>query len=112
MAGRVLPQIDVGKPLCRRTALGRDRFAVGAHWGATGFPGRACRDPVRSYDKPVAPWCAPTMARGRGWRLRLGHHAGRRSEDGRLWKAGASTYRYWVALDHYNIKQLQQQTKS
>src|SRR3546814_2875785 len=29
MARRVLPQIDVGKPLCRRSALGRDRFAVG-----------------------------------------------------------------------------------
>src|SRR3546814_17735294 len=28
MARRVLPQIEVGKPLCRRSALGRDRFAV------------------------------------------------------------------------------------
>src|SRR3546814_4982286 len=68
MARRVLPQIDVGKPLCRRSALGRDRFAVGAHWGAPGFTGRACRAPVRSYDKPDAPRCDHTMARGRGWR--------------------------------------------
>src|SRR3546814_14471872 len=55
MARRVLPQIDVGKTLCRRSALGRDRSAVGEHWGATGFTGRACRPPLPAYDKPAPP---------------------------------------------------------
>src|SRR3546814_8893348 len=54
MARRVLPQIDVGKPLCRRSALGRDRFAVGAHWARLALP-----------VEPVAPQCAPTTSLSR-----------------------------------------------